>query len=318
MIAAGLTAIIVLGLLDLFTGSDLSFFIFYILPISWLSWNLGLFAGFFASLLAAVVWLSAEILGGRAYEVPWAPAWNMMTRLCLFLFVAVILDKFKTNLKRQQFLEELFFHDLLNLVGSMRGFSELLQNKEQPNKQDIAQMIGDTAEKIINEIETQKVLIESEKGVLVADKDFFQVRPLLESLVCIYQQQSCARNRQLILSDMDEDCLLWSDRTILTRILGNLIKNALEATPLEGTVKLSCWKQNGETIFSVNNLGEIPHAIRKHVMRKKFTTKGRGRGFGLHSIQLLMNVIGGKLTFTSNPEEGTTFLVKLPDEPKSV
>lgn len=308
----GLLAIPLLGLLDLLSGAELSFSIFYLAPIFWLTWTYGLTLGIFASLLSAAVWLFAEITGGHTFQLYWALYWNMTVRLGFFLLVTVLLDKFKSNLERSHLLERLFFHDLLNLAGSLRGFIELLQNGDLQDKQQVTKLLEETTERIIDEIETQQILTAAESRKLTVDAGYLQVRPLLETLLEIYRHHQCIGNRNLILSEPVDDFLLQSDPALLTRILGNLIKNALEATPPAGTVRMACKEVGDEAVFTVNNPGELPEQVRKKIFRGRVSTKSRNRGLGLHSIQLLVDVLGGKVEVTSNADEGTTFRIRLP------
>ena len=311
---AGFVAILLLGLIDLFSGLELSFSIFYLAPIFWLTWSYGLALGVSASLLAAVVWLSAEIAGGQTHQLAWAIYWNMTMRLGLFLLVSILLDKFKSNLERRRLLERLFFHDLLNLTGSLRGFAELLQDEDLPDKQQVTKLLEEATERIIDEIETQQLLSAAEEGELTVEAEYLQTRPLLETLLAIYRHHRCAENRVLALSEPVNDFLLWSDPALLTRVLGNLVKNALEATPPGGTVRVACMEVESEVIFRVNNPGEIPEHVRREIFRERVSTKGRGRGLGLRSIRLLVGVLGGKAEMTSTDGEGTTFLVRLPKD----
>jgi hypothetical protein len=49
----------------------------------------------------------------------------MCVRLALFQSTAILLDKFKSNMVRRHLLERLFFHGLININGSLRGFADL-------------------------------------------------------------------------------------------------------------------------------------------------------------------------------------------------
>jgi signal transduction histidine kinase len=310
--ASALLAIPLLGLFDLVSGLDLSFSIFYLLPIYWLTWRYGLLPGIFASLLAALAWLSAEILGGQTYQIAWAPYWNMCVRLTLFLSTTILLDKFKSNMERRHLLERLFFHDLLNLTGSLRGFADLLQDNSTPDKLAVTQLLAETTEHIIDEIETQRIISAAENGDLAVKQEYLHTQPFLETLLSIYRHHHCAENRALSLAEPVNNCLLKSDQELLTRILGNLIKNALEATPEAGTVRIDCRDGDGETVFSINNPGEMPLNLQNKVFRDGGTSKGRGRGLGLRSIRLLVDALGGRIDLVSNAIEGTTFFLRLP------
>jgi K+-sensing histidine kinase KdpD len=92
-------------------------------------------------------------------------------------------------------------------------------------------------------------------------------------LLSIYRHHQCAENRTLALVEPVHNFLLKSDQELLTRILGNLIKNALEAPPEAATVRIDCRSGDDETIFSINNPGEMP----KELQTRVFPAAGRPR-----------------------------------------
>ncbi|CAG0934623.1 partial Sensor protein DivL, partial [Rhodocyclaceae bacterium] len=101
---------------------------------------------------------------------------------------------------------------------------------------------------------------------------------------------------------------------ILRRILGNLVKNALEATPRGGTVTLSCTDDGGRVIFGVTNPGVMPEEVQLQIFQRSFSTKaGTGRGIGTYSVKLFgERYLKGKVAFTSREPEGTTFTLSIP------
>jgi hypothetical protein len=52
--------------------------------------------------------------------------------------------------KRRRTLEDIFFHDILNMVGSIKGFSELLRTYDLANKEEIFQLIQSATEQTIS------------------------------------------------------------------------------------------------------------------------------------------------------------------------
>ncbi len=104
-------------------------------------------------------------------------------------------------------------------------------------------------------------------------------------------------------------------QALLFRVVGNMTKNALEACSADGTVTLGCHGGDG-VCFWVHNPGEIPHDIQLQIFNRSFSTKGQGRGIGTYSIKLLgEKYLGGTVSFTSNPESGTTFRIVVPRTP---
>lgn len=57
----------------------------------------------------------------------------------------------------------------------------------------------------------------------------------------------------------------------------------------------------------------MPQSVKDQIFNRSFSTKGAGRGVGTYSIKLLgERYLSGKVSFTSTPDEGTTFSIKLP------
>lgn len=92
-----------------------------------------------------------------------------------------------------------------------------------------------------------------------------------------------------------------------------MTKNAAEATPENGTIRVSCLKNPTSALFSVNNPGIIPPDVQLQIFQRSYTTKGYGRGLGTYSMKLFgENYLKGKVYFTSDEKHGTTFTIELP------
>jgi len=310
LVIAGFFTIPMLGALDWVTGAELSFSIFYLLPLFLVSWYGGQRTGVVASLLAALTWLLADVLAGHHYSETWMPYWNMGVRLGIFLVTSLLLARLVELQRRRRLLERMFFHDLLNLAGSLRGFAELLQDEVVRNRQEIAGLLERTADRVVEEIEAQRVFSEAESGELELTLEETSGHVLLQTLASIYAFHSTAENRRILLGECTPVAIV-TDQTLLIRVLGNLLKNALEATPPGGDVTLTCRQQGDELVFAVHNPGEIPPGLREGLF-KGASSKGRGRGLGLRSSLQLVKVLGGVIRFESGANDGTTFFVRLP------
>jgi len=72
---AGFVLIVGVGFLDYLTGYEISFSLFYLIPISLLAWFAGRRFGVAASFVSALVWLLAEITAGQSYSHPVIHYW---------------------------------------------------------------------------------------------------------------------------------------------------------------------------------------------------------------------------------------------------
>jgi len=312
MIATSFFSIPLLGVLNWLTGEEISFSIVYLFPIYLIAWHGGLTLGIGASVLAAVTWLVADDLAGHVYSVAWYPYWNMLVRFGFFLVTTLLVVRLVQSQRRRRLLERLFFHDLLNLAGSLRGFAELLQDDTLPDRTEIVQLLERTADRIIDEIETQQVVSSAESGELLLQAEPTSSCLLLQNLVSIYRFHPCAEGREIVLTSCPERDFV-TDQGLLIRILGNLLKNALEATPRGAKVELACYPDERGLEFQVRNPGEIPAPVRERLLEGGFSTKGAGRGMGLNSIRTLVVALKGEVEVHSSSETGTCFVVRVPE-----
>lgn len=214
--------------------------------------------------------------------------------------------------KRRLALERIFFHDVLNVIGSIKGFAELLRQYDPPDRRDIYEMIFAGAEQTIEEIEAQRTLSAAESKELKVRPFPLSVVMFLQQSVDLYRRHWESRNLTLKIAEPVPDLFMVTDRTLLGRIFGNMIKNALEASRAGETVTVGS-RQGGDTIeFWVHNTGVIPADVQLEIFQRSFSTKGKGRGLGTYSMKILSEYLQGEVSFTSTEKEGTLFRAKFP------
>jgi hypothetical protein len=219
-----------------------------------------------------------------------------------------------SNDKRRQVLEKIFFHDILNTAGVINSMVELLLDG-MLSLDDIKDNLRETARTLIGEIRSQRELLAAENNELSVTITPLLSRTILESVVKAYEKQEAARDRQIVIDEEYASCVFTSDERLLSRVLGNLLKNALEASLPGQRVTLGCTASATEITFWCHNEGFIPRPVQLQIFRRSFSTKEPGRGIGTYSIRLLSErYLKGRVAFVSTPEAGTTFTASYPRE----
>ena len=215
--------------------------------------------------------------------------------------------------RRRLALERTFFHDILNLVASIQGFAELMEIDESVDPMMVSRRIQSAAQKVVEEIDAQRVLLAVEKGELKIDNHVLTSLDVLKDVIELYEGQEISRKRILKIDDDVIRASFISDATLLRRILGNMVKNALEASPEGYTVTLGVDKCAAGFNFWVHNATVISASYHQRIFQRDFSTKGSGRGLGTYSMKLLGRFLSGDVSFESSPEGGTRFTLSLPD-----
>jgi signal transduction histidine kinase len=104
-----------------------------------------------------------------------------------------------------------------------------------------------------------------------------------------------------------------ADRDQMLQVLLNLVKNAEEAMPAGGTLRLAARKDAGGVAIEVSDTGPgIPAEDLARVLEPYFTTKDTGTGLGLAIADRIVREHGGRLEVSSAPGRGATFTIRLP------
>lgn len=96
VIVIGVLMVILIGLVDLVTGAEISLSIFYLVPIAFTTWFAGRMPGLLTAVLSAGVWLSADLSNTLTYAHPAIPFWNSAVRLGIFVLMAGQLSSIRT------------------------------------------------------------------------------------------------------------------------------------------------------------------------------------------------------------------------------
>lgn len=216
---------------------------------------------------------------------------------------------------RRRALERIFFHDVLNTAGGVFGAAQLLSMVDPQEQEELRGMVERLSRRLIDEIKAQRMLSIAETGELKPLPQQVDVAALAGEVAELYRGHAVAQGREIEVAPPDGGGSRWitSDPTLLSRVLGNLVKNALEASQAGDTVTVSMSLLDDVVELRVHNPAVMPEAVQLQLFQRSFSTKGDGRGLGTYSIRLLTEkYLGGTVRFESKPGAGTTFFVRYP------
>jgi len=214
---------------------------------------------------------------------------------------------------RRKALEKIFFHDLLNITGALKGFLEILKDANANEREDYITFSQSIIEHLIEEILSQKELTQAEDSELTVNISAFSVLDVLRETVMLYEKHLISIGKKIAIAQNVDDIVIKEDRTLLRRVLGNLLKNALEAISEGDEVLLDAKKIDKRIEFSVHNRTTISEKVKLQIFQRSFSTKGKGRGLGTYSVKLLTErYLKGTARFETGIENGTTFYINIP------
>jgi two-component system nitrogen regulation sensor histidine kinase NtrY len=211
-------------------------------------------------------------------------------------------------------------HEIMNSIAPITSLSETLLllyktpdisevEKLRNNTIEAFETIHTTARGLLSFVDSYRKFTGIPKPVVHA----FALKPLLEKVIHLERKAIKDKNIKLQVESIDDNVELIADEKLMTQVLVNLLKNAIEAIdPAEsGQIIIRRNKQTTTQLgIDICNTGKsIPQDVLSNIFIPFFTTKETGTGIGLSISRYIMRLHGGKLTHSTSPEGWTVFTV---------
>jgi signal transduction histidine kinase len=198
-------------------------------------------------------------------------------------------------------------------MGALNGLLSILREETNPDEtRELIKLSEDISRNVIDEILSQRQIRAAENGELKVNIELCNSVELLDSAIEKINFHEAGNGKNIVRTEDSVNTFFAIDKILLQRVIINLLKNALEATQLNGTVTSGIRENEDKIIFWVKNDQLIPKDVQMQLFLRSFSTKGTGRGLGTYSIRLLTeNYLEGKVSFVSNEAEGTVFSIEL-------
>ncbi|HFB2048453.1 MAG TPA: Sensor protein DivL [Hyphomicrobiaceae bacterium MAG_BT-2024] len=212
-------------------------------------------------------------------------------------------------------------YELRTPLTNIIGFSELLGNSKfgllSAKQQEYLVDIKASSQTLLSIIDDILDLATINAGDLDLNLTPVKIQPIIDDAVLGVKERAKRQRLTMEISLADEVDKFIADEARLRQLLFNLLSNAVGFSDVNGTVRLACWYENDNVIFSIEDDGVgIPYEKQTQVFERfEAFSRGshhRGAGLGLSIAKSLVDLHGGQIMLKSKPEVGTVVTICLP------
>jgi two-component system, sporulation sensor kinase A len=201
-------------------------------------------------------------------------------------------------------------HEIRNPLTSLKGFSKLLKDTRNQEKQ------SDYLSIIMNELDRIDMIVNEFMSLAKPQAIQFDqenLNSILESTVNILHPQALLHNVQITNHYQNDDIDLLCNPNQLKQVFVNFLKNAIESMPFGGNVNIHVQRIEGKRVqisFSDEGMG-IDGELMRYLGTPFYTTKDKGIGLGLTVSNKIIQEHNGTMKIESQTGKGTTVKVEL-------
>ncbi|WP_263792544.1 sensor histidine kinase [Salinibacter sp.] len=208
-------------------------------------------------------------------------------------------------------------HELRTPITTITGYAEVIMEEAEEPHRSFALQIRESGRRLSDTLQSVLDMAQIESGTLEVTVQEVAVPSVVRDVVDRHAQ---AVEEKALAVDLDvpEDCTVATDRTLLYRILNNLVQNAVKFTD-DGTVRIRAEPVEFGVRIGVRDTGVgIAPAFRPDLFEPfKQESEGvareyDGTGLGLALTKRLVDLLGGAIEVDSAKGEGSAFTVELP------
>jgi two-component system nitrogen regulation sensor histidine kinase NtrY len=203
-------------------------------------------------------------------------------------------------------------HEIKNPLTPIQLSAERIARKFRNNDADTPQAIEEGTKTIVSEVGQLKRMVDEFARFArmpAVHLRHAQLAEILQQAAGLYRDVKPGVSVSVTVQD---DIEILVDPEQIRRAVGNLLKNAVEATE-SGEVRVSARRAPHRVVIEVADPGRgVPDADKEKLFLPYFSTKGRGTGLGLAIVHRIVNDHDGRISVHDNHPRGTRFEIELP------
>ena len=210
-------------------------------------------------------------------------------------------------------------HEFKTPIASIRGFAKLLQmpGLTEEQKAEYISMIAQESDRLSRLSETLLRLSALEQQTALASLTTFsldeQLRQVILRLEPTWSQKDIGW--QIDLNEVS----VTSDQELLNQVWVNIIQNAIKFSPAESEIEVRVFRESNAIVEIKDHGCGMTEEAQKRIFDKFYqadkSRRQEGVGLGLSLAKRIVDMMGGTITVTSAPNQGSTFRVELPVSP---
>jgi signal transduction histidine kinase len=211
-------------------------------------------------------------------------------------------------------------HEIKNPLTPMKLSAQYLQKSWNDHAPDMDQRITRFTQTLVNQIDTLAEIASGFSDFAKMPAPQPELIDLVEVVKTVLTWYPDSTGISYVLETAMVHAEIWADRSQLIRVVSNLINNAVQAIGIKpgGLVTVRIVESQQQIILEIsdNGTGIKPERASK-IFQPDFTTKTGGMGLGLSIVKAIIVEMKGEISFTSEVDSGTTFIIKLPSNGQS-
>jgi signal transduction histidine kinase len=224
------------------------------------------------------------------------------------------------NLK-QNFIS-LMSHDLKTPVAKIAGIADVLKLKFNNTSEqvELIEHVTNSTKELNNFINSILDLTKIESQNLTLRKESKDINKIIESVVEKLHYEAASKE-MTIETNLSPLYPIQIDTVLMNRVVSNLIENAIKYAGRGRTIEIKTWDEPEWVFIEIrdNGVGVKPEDL-AHIFDKFYRVKNdsthaiKGTGLGLYLVKYFIELHNGVISATSEPEHGTSFIIKLKNE----